>query len=241
MAIQDFRKSTRFVMFETDVAGWEYATHGGTAFIVDFDGLPYGVICKHCFGDFDWRQLAITDSRFGSAIAGLDSIYYPTTPVRYSVGSDVMDIAVIRFANDVQLPFFHGDAFVVRADTVTTSSFGDELAVSGALKEKSKIDDEVISPTFALLGLADGGSTSADPAIRTAIAEYHSLDFASLAGLSGSPVFNLTRRALCGVVVRGNIIEGRARLWYVDFSDVLEVLRAVHGGRTEVAYSKTVL
>src|SRR6266852_9221072 len=58
---QDFRDSVRFVMFETGLEGWEYATHGGTAFVVNFHGKLFGLTCRHCFGDFDWRQLSLTE------------------------------------------------------------------------------------------------------------------------------------------------------------------------------------
>ena len=41
---QDFKDSVRFVFFWTGFEGWEYATHGGTAFVVNFRGRPFALL-----------------------------------------------------------------------------------------------------------------------------------------------------------------------------------------------------
>jgi hypothetical protein len=71
---QDIRKSVRAVVFETGDEAWPYATHGGTAFIVRLVNLFWGLTCKHVVQDFEWKQPALTDKKFGKMIAGMRSI-----------------------------------------------------------------------------------------------------------------------------------------------------------------------
>jgi hypothetical protein len=107
---QDFRQAVRFIMFETGVEGWDYATHGGTMLVVNFERRPFGVTCQHVRGDFHWRELVVTDQRFGSQIAGLKGIYHGSAPVGDAVGSDVLDLIVVEFADDVGSGFFGDNA-----------------------------------------------------------------------------------------------------------------------------------
>lgn len=228
-------------MFETDEPGWEYATHGGTAFVVRWNGAYYGITCKHCLGDFNWRRLALTDAKFGKNAAGLSAIYYPSNPVDGAIDSDILDIAVVQFATDSGAEFFQDRAYIIDDDTVATSKTGDKLHTNGALKDKSEIGEQTISPQFALLEFEDRGPSVSDPTLREAYAEYADIDFGSLTGLSGSPVFNITQRKLTGVVVRGSLIESKARMRYVDIADILQILRAISSNQSQVRYNKTLL
>jgi hypothetical protein len=108
---QDFRDSARFVMFETGVEEWEYATHGGSAFIVKYQNHILGITCRHVLGDFNWRQIALTDEKFGKNIAGLKSIFYPSKPEEATQGSDLLDVAVVQFSNDVGAESFNDRAY----------------------------------------------------------------------------------------------------------------------------------
>jgi hypothetical protein len=49
---QDFAEAVRPVFFQTEHEEFLYATHGGTLFLVVFNGRVYGVTCAHVFGDF---------------------------------------------------------------------------------------------------------------------------------------------------------------------------------------------
>lgn len=238
---QDFRESVRFVMFETGVEGWEYATHGGTAFVICFHGHYFGITCKHVLGDFGWRQIALTDAKFGQEIAGLQSIFYPSDPTGAAEGSDILDIAVVQFAADNDASFFKDCAYIIDGGTVGKSEVDDQLQVSGVLKDQSVIGDNVIAPVFGLLEFTDRGSTLPDPTLREAAAHFEDPDFERLTGLSGSPVFNVTRRRLCGVVARGNLNEGAAVIWYIDFYDVMQILVAILDGSLRTQYNKTVV
>jgi hypothetical protein len=66
---QDVRTATRFVFFDTGLPEWQYASHGGTLFVVLYKGKPYGLTCRHVLKDFNWAQLVVTDQRFGRRVA----------------------------------------------------------------------------------------------------------------------------------------------------------------------------
>jgi hypothetical protein len=242
---QDFKDSVRFVMFQTGVEGWEYATHGGTAFIVSFRGKPFGLTCRHVFKDFHWDHLAITGSKFGKKgeqFAKVKSLVYPSDPRGEAVDTDILDIAVIEFANDVGADFFTDAPYILDTKTYGTSSEGDAVLVNGALKEKSDLSEQpVISPTFCLLEFHDRGATSTDPLLREAFVQIHEPKFSSVTGISGSPVYNLTAKKLCGMVVRGTLTGRECRIWYIDIFDIMQILIAMIENRSTTDYTKHVL
>jgi hypothetical protein len=238
---QNFKDCVRFVMFETGVEGWEYATHGGTVFIVNLQGKLFGLTCRHVFGDFNWRQIRITEAKFGRQFARLKSLVYPTQPRGEAIGTDILDVAVIEFADDVGADFFADSPYLVDANTVGTSNEGDVLFVNGALKEMSDLSEPAIAPVFCLLEFHDYGATSADPSLREAYAEFAEPRFRTITGMSGSPVYNATRKQLCGMVVRGVLTGAACKLWYIDIFDVVQFLSAIVESRSETDYTKTLV
>src|SRR3569623_124707 len=58
-------------------------------------------------------------------------------------------------------------------------------------------------------------------------------------GLSGSPIFNVNRSALCGMVVRGTMADDACTLWYVDIFDIFRLLDSVSERRASTSYFKT--
>jgi len=227
-------------LFENDDANWPYSTEGGTAFVVNARGKFFGITCKHAFGSFNWRQIIITDKKHGRQIAGLNSIYYPTEPINSSVGSDIMDVVAISFNDDVGAAFFQDSAYIVDPETVGSSSKNDQLFVYGALRDSSTIGNSDIAPNFALLEFADFGPYTPDPVLRTAKAKFENPEFSNLNGISGSPVFNYTSRKLCGMAIRGGMNKNAADLYYVDFSDINELLFAIINGTLRTSYAKTI-
>jgi hypothetical protein len=238
---QDFGTATRFVFFDTGLEEWLYATDGGTMFVVAYKGRPYGLTCRHVFKSFDWSQLVVTDLKdIGTKRAGLRSIAYPGAAVGEAVGSDVLDVAVIQFGEDVDLGFFHDSAYILDENTVVTSKEGDELHVAGALKTPSAILEDAIAPKFCRLELVDDTpSTTHDATLRSGFGMFDKPEFQDIVGLSGSPVFNVKRSALSGMVVRGMMSGDFCRLWYVDVFDILKLLSAVHEGQSSTYYLKT--
>jgi Trypsin-like peptidase domain len=238
---QDFRDAVRFVFFDTGLAEWQYATHGGTMFVVRFGGSHYALTCKHVLKDFDWRQLVVTNEKGGTKIAGLKAVFYPSQPKEAAVDSDILDVAVIQFSHDIGPDYFNDCAYVLDAKTVATSRTGDVVHVAGALKSQSAISEDKIAPIYCLLELADNTLSSADPTLRSAIGKYKNPEFSDVVGLSGSPVFNVTKEALCGMVVRGGMSNDECTLRYIDIFDIMQLLGAIDKGLTETHYKKTVV
>jgi Trypsin-like peptidase domain len=235
---QDFRTSVRFVMFDSGMPEWQYATHGGTAFLVVVKGQILGLTCRHVLKDFEWRQLVLTDRKFGQKIAGIRAVYYASEPTGEAVESDMLDIVVVQFSIDVGFEFFGDAPYILDQGTIGTATSGDKLFVNGAIKEHSIIDEEKIAPVFCYLEFVDSGSSS-DVTLRQAKAEFNAPKFSSLAGISGSPVFNSTSGRLCGIVTRGNLNGNRASIHYVDIFDVTKLLSAVATGVSGAEYQKT--
>jgi hypothetical protein len=114
----------------------------------------------------------------------------------------------------------------------------DTLRVAGTLKTKSVITERTIAPVYCLLELIDDTPSTNDPTLRRAIGKFHKPEFSDVLGLSGSPVFNVTQRALCGMVARGAKNGDSCALWYVDMFDIAQLLVAVDEDKDETYYRK---
>jgi hypothetical protein len=234
---QDFRDCARMVFYDTGNPQWQYATHGGTAFVVVFNGRPYAFTCKHVLHDFEWRQLVITNTKVGRKIAGLQSVAYPTQPHGAAEDTDIVDLVIIEFAPDVTATFFKDTAYILDSSTATTSQLGDQLYVAGVLKEKVNMG-KGITPGFCCIEFVDSGEYS-DPTLREAHAKYENPKFSSITGLSGAPVYNARANALCGMVVRGGMNGSECAIKYFDISDMMQLLKGVHEGQAQAFYHKS--
>jgi hypothetical protein len=103
---QDFRTAARLVFFDTGDEQWQYATHGGTLFVVLYEGKPYGLTCQHVLKDFDWHQLVVTDQRQGRQVDRLSLVAFPSQPRDAATDTDLLDVAVIQFSDNVDAAFF---------------------------------------------------------------------------------------------------------------------------------------
>ena len=233
-------RSTRTVFFETNYEDWKYASYGGTVLVVAVAGKPYGLTARHVAGDFAWDHLCVTSRRAdGDQIAAPKNIFYPSDLKKGAAETDLGDIAVIEFTEDVELGFFGDDFYPLETGTVSARA-GDDLIVHGALKEKLIIADRMIKPTFASLGFQDDGPHPHDPFLRTCSAYWANPEFTSIDGLSGAPVFNETQNGLTGLMIRGGLEGCNAKGLYLDFEDVLKVLQNVHRGVYHDDYVKAV-
>jgi hypothetical protein len=228
-------------IFETEHEGFLYATHGGTLFLVDFRGRSYGVTVRHVFQDFEPRTLFITNERQakkGSMSAPIKGLAYPSSPTSAAVGTDISDFCVIEFADDISLGFFKCSPYIMDETTVASAGVGNALQVCGVLKDKSRIDLPDIFFGYCRLQFLDIGYTTSDPTLRQGVAEFFRPDFQSVTGISGSPVFNQTANALCGMVVRGGMSGNRCTIYYIDIADIYPFLAAVSDRATNVSYTK---
>jgi hypothetical protein len=100
-ADREFRTSVRFPIFETGYEEWPYATEGGTLFLVTFRERVFALTCRHVLGSFDWRQLRVTEAKFGKMFAPIRGLVYPSDPKGEAIDTDILDIALIEFAPEV--------------------------------------------------------------------------------------------------------------------------------------------
>jgi hypothetical protein len=229
----------RLVFFNTEFEEFPHATHGGTAFIVRFGGRPYGLTCKHVFGDFSPDMLHITPRLQigkGTMSAKVQNLGYATSLKGASIGSDIDDLCVIEFADNLASDFFGGTEYLINEHSVGTSKPGHYLLATGISKEKSRL---LQGGNIALcrLPLRDAGTTN-DPLLRRATAQYESTEFQQITGMSGSPVFDFNANALCGMVVRGGLHKNKCEILYADIYDIVRMLHAVRRREHTIFYHK---
>jgi hypothetical protein len=240
---QDFSEAVRAVFFQTEYEEFLYATDGGTLFVVRFRGCSYGLTCGHVFQTFDHSDLFITQEKTGqkgSKPAPIKGICYPSSPKDGAAETDITDICVIEFADDIASNFFKGGEYIIDEKTVSTSRTGHSLRVAGALKDKSSIAHPDITIGYCSLEFKDAGASSFDPTLRQAKAEFVNPEFDSITGISGSPVFDETANALCGMVVRGGMTGGKCTIYYIDIFDIIRLLEAISERAENTYYTKIV-
>jgi hypothetical protein len=232
--------SVRAVLFATEFDDHPYATHGGTLFVVTFQGKLFGITCRHVFGDFPAEGLLVTQEKSGkkgSRFAAIQGIRYPSDPRRDAMDTDITDLCVVEFSSELSPDFFFGTAFPIDDQHAATANPGDALTVFGMLKDATSIEGHDISVRWCRLEFTDTGPSS-DPTLRQARALYEAPQFDSVTGLSGAPVFNEVSQTLCGMVVRGGIEEDFCTIRYIDVFDIIRLLEAVAAGQEGTDYNK---
>lgn len=232
--------AVRPILFYTGIDEFQYATHGGTAFIVSYKGRPYAVTCRHVFGDFKEDQLTIFGAQSPKTrdkSAKIKTVCYPSSPQAAAAETDVIDLCLIEFHDDVSTGFFNETAYSLSEETICSSVTGDRLLIFGVLKDKTWIEPPDINVGHCRLELSDDGAAS-DPFLRKGAAIYAGQPFSTVTGISGSPVFNHTRNGLCGMVLRGGLSAGRLSVLYAEAFDILRFVEAVSEGKPDTFYVK---
>ena len=240
MIRQDFSEAVRPVFFQTDYEEFLYATHGGTLFLALFRGRVYGVTCAHVFGDFGHGQLFVTQEKRaqkGSMPGHVTGLVYPSSPTDEAATTDITDLCLIQFSDETG-PDFFSSPYVVDERTVATSQLGHRLYVAGVLKEKTSIIPPDINIGYCHLEFQDAGPCKFDPFLRCAIAQFKNPEFTEITGISGSPVYDQTAHALCGMVVRGGMNGNHCTVHYLDVFDIVHFLEAVNRGAENTYYMK---
>jgi hypothetical protein len=240
MLPQDFADAVRPVFFQTEFDEFLYATHGGTLFLVVFRGRVYGVTCAHVFGNFRPGQLFVTQeklARKGSKPGHVIGLALASSPKDGAVGTDVTDLCLIEFSEDTTLDFF-SSPFIVNEQTVTTSQRGHRLSVAGVLKDKTSIVPPDINIGYCRLEFHDAGPSKFDPFLRCAEALFDNPLITSVTGISGSPVYNRSANALCGMVIRGSMTDSHCTIHYLDIFDIVRFLQGVSERKASAYYMK---
>jgi hypothetical protein len=237
---QDFTEAVRPVFFQTEYEEFLYATHGGTLFLVVFRGRVYGVTCAHVFGDFPHGRLFVAQvkrAQKGSLPGHVTGLAYPSSPRDDAVGTDVTDLCLIQFSDDTSPDFFRSP-YVIEERTVATSQAGHVLCVAGVLKDKTSIVLPDIDIGYCRLEFQDAGPCESDPFLRRAEAQFDNPAVTSVTGISGSPVYDQTAHALCGMVIRGGMTGSRCTIYYLDVFDIVRFLDSVSRGAESAYYTK---
>jgi hypothetical protein len=240
---QDFSDAVRAVFYQTEYEQFLYATNGGTLFLVSFRGRVYGLTCKHVIRDFEPSKLFITQEKYatkGSKPAPVIGLALPTAPTGEAVGTDVEDICAVEFAGDIAPDFFKRTPYIIDEKTVSTSKVGHELHVAGVLKSKTQIIPPDITMGFCHLVLHDTGVSTSDPFLRQAKAVFLNPAFDNIVGISGSPVYDQTANALCGMVNRGGMVGSMCTIHYIDVFDIMKLLEALSARAASASYTKIV-
>ncbi len=229
------------MFFHTDYEEFQYATYGGTLFVVEYEGRLFALTCQHVFKDFPRERLFITaekQAKKGSKPAPIKGFCNPSAPKGGAVDTDIVDLCIIELADDLASSFFGHTAYVINESTVGTAKEGAPLLVAGVLKEKTEIALPDIRIGYCRLQFQDNGAYKPDPFLREAITEFGQPEFSSIVGISGSPVFDMAQERLCGMVMRGGMKDKRSFILYFDIMDILVCLKMVRSGAREVAYTK---
>lgn len=240
----------RPVFFQTEYEEFLYATDGGTLFLVRYKGRIYGITARHVFTGrgFEPNRLFVTREKFakkGTLPAPIEGIYYPSSPHGAAEGTDIVDLCLIEFNADMAPDFFAGSPYDTDTAPVQSSTGGHSLAVYGVLKEKTTIIHTAGEPGDIIIGYCqleyvDTTLTTPDPILREAKAEFQAPAFNSITGISGSPVYDKTAGALCGMVVRGGMTGARSNIRFIDVFDILRFLEGVGSGAASTNYEKIV-
>jgi hypothetical protein len=115
------------------------------------------------------------------------------------------------------------------------------LLVAGVLKDKSQIIPPDIDVGYCILDFGDMGASTTDPILRHATAEFSNPQFDNITGISGSPVYDETANVLCGMVVRGGMVQNICNIYYIDIYDIVKFLTGVSNREGDVWYTKNVL
>jgi hypothetical protein len=220
---QDIGDAVRPVFFQTDYEEFLYATHGGTLFVVRFRGRIYALTCNHVFKDFPTGRLFVVNNKHaekGSLPARIEGVRFASNLKGAAIDTDIGDVCLIEFSDQNPPDFFGDSPCVIDEKTISTSAIGHELLVAGVLKEKTSIAPPDLHIGYCNLQMRDDGPTDNDPVLRKASALFSEPEFKTVTGISGSPVFDKTTSALCGMVVRGGMNGHECHIHYVDIFDI---------------------
>ncbi len=106
------------------------------------------------------------------------------------------------------------------------------------LKDKTSIVLPDIDIGYCRLEFQDAGPCESDPFLRRAEAQFDHPAVTSVTGISGSPVYDQTAHALCGMVIRGGMTGSRCTIYYLDVFDIVRFLDSVSRGAESAYYTK---
>ena len=148
----------------------------------------------------------------------------------------------MEFAKEIGPDFFGGSPYILDCNTVTTSKIGNSLIIHGVLKEPTDLSSRPAAIGFCALEFTDAGAVPSHQLFRKAVSKFSNTLFNELSGISGSPVFDLTKGSLCGMVMRGGMNSSHeCTIRYADVFDLMKFLDGVLSGGAVVDYKKPII
>jgi hypothetical protein len=136
---QDIRAAVRPVLYETGWDEWPYS-HGGSLFVVNLRGRCYGLTCRHIIDDDGAKHLFVAPNHV--PVIGMHPASIEKVAQINGQKSELNDIAVICFSDEIGPEFFGGTGYVIGTGTVGKSDTAHLLKVYGFLSAKTFVDCE---------------------------------------------------------------------------------------------------
>jgi hypothetical protein len=237
--LQDIISCVRPVLYDTGITDFQYATHGGTLFLVVYESRVCALTCAHVFGDFDSETLLVPADQIpeeGAPAVTPQGRYVSVNLQGAAEGSDIQDISVLDFPGQATIEFFKNNPFAISEESAGRSDDGHNLVIFGVLKEKTHIDPPDVVIGYTLLEFVDRGPMNADNVLRIAEGAFDNPEITDITGISGSPVFDRDTGKLCGMVARGKVQDQKAIIYFIDILHILAFLKSSVGGAAGIAY-----
>ena len=245
---QDVFLATRFVQFSTEYDDWPVATHGGTAFIVEYKSRWFAVLARHVFGKrnaerFYFKDLLMFTKNSGESCIPLKVVRgVGVQPLPGRTKEDLGNIGDMAVVEVETRPDEITDRYIMDANTICDTKPGNSLKIFGFLKSGSQIevdgDDVTTFSQPCRLGLECVPTSSSAEELYSAKGDYNPSSPPDLAGISGGPVYNVSQSALCGIVLRAgiNLSTKQVTAHFIGVDHVTHLLDAIISEKNVAKY-----
>ncbi len=206
------------VLYDADYV----STDGGTIVLAWCQGQILGVTCRHVVKlrlpadlliHFDLRKMEAWKPHQSGYIQGIDDTL---------AESEVEDILLLALDRSRA-----GDSTeAISIDLSVEPEVGDHLVVAGFPKARMECTIPLGRAVCFETEIFDKGRTTNDPHLRCAGATFTDIEPEPAEGLSGSLVFNLTKQAPAGIVLRASKIQNDFCVYYIPFASILPLIQA---------------
>jgi len=206
------------VLYDTDYV----STDGGTIVLAWCQGQILGVTCRHVVKlrspddlliHFDPRKMEAWKPHQSGYIQGTDDA------LAESEVEDVLLLALDRSGAG-------GSTQAISIDQSVEPEIGDHLVVAGFPRARMECAIPLGRAVCFETDICDKGRTTNDPHLRCAGATFTDVEPEPAEGLSGSLVFNLTKQAPAGIVLRASKIQNDFCVYYIPFARILPLIQA---------------
>ncbi len=235
------RSATRVALFETGYEDFPTASNGGTLTLVSMGDSVFALTCRHVCRGFEPLNLLIGQNRTSGFFTKAHSFFAIERTIDHAVGSDLDDLVAFWVPKDLGYKWFKEKPLLLSPRLKVPNDLGDKLYAVGNLKNGSTFDGRGGDVSWAELHLFDIGSSPIDVTLRCAQALSSLSTIGSISGISGGPVYNVTKGRLAGIIVRGGTpSQHEVLIHYIDIFDVLQFLVSTRSPNSLHRYRKDI-